>query len=297
MALCHSRRDFRTRWIHHDLESHEGEVALDILGRVIAHGIGDALLRVRTVERAVRHREHAQAVGGVRVVRLHDARTELLGHRLDHAVHAHMGRKPHDLVRCALRECDAVRSVQRVLKGVHGRHTLAAALERQLLHAGHARLELGSIDAALLRGNDEARLRGIAVDLVAFALLFRLGETRVAAEQPAFEQELEVGIVHSAPTAPLGLYMALGRVPHAGDLVFACRRPQMVHGHLVLRERTGLIRADHTRGAERLHGIELLHQGVPAAHALHRHGERKRHRGQEAFGNKCHDHTEREDER
>ena len=297
MALCHSGRDFGTRRIHHDLEPHEGEVALDILGRVIAHGIGDTRLRVRAVERAVRHREHAQAVGGVRVVRLHDALAELLGHGLDHAVHTNMGRKPHDLVRCALRERDAARPVQRVLKGVHGRHALAAALERQLLHTGHARLELGAIDAALLRGNDEARLRGVTVNLVALALLFRLGETRVAAEQPAFEQELEVGIVHSAPTASLGFYLTLGRVPHAGDLVFARRRPQMVHGHLVLRERTGLIRADHARGAKRLHGIELLHQGVPATHALHRHSERKRHRGQQAFGNECHDHAEREDER
>ena len=271
-------------------------MALDDVGGVGAQGRRYALAGGGCVEAAVGHGEHAQAVGGVGVVGLHDAGAQLVGHGYDLAAHANLVRQAHDLVGGALREGDATRPVDGVLESVDGRHALAAALEGQLLHARHAALELGGVDAALLGGHDQAGLGGIAVDLVAPALLLGGVQARVAAQQAAFQQKLEVGVVHGAVRGASGLDAALGRVAHAGDLVLARGRPQVVDGHLVLGERAGLIGADDARGAEGLDGVQLLHEGVAAAHALHRHGERQGDRGQQALGDEGHHHAQREDE-
>ena len=54
------------------------------------------------------------------------------------------------------------------------------------------------------------------------------------------------------------------------------RRHDRSHGHLVARERAGLVRGDHGGGAERLDRREPAHDGVASSHASHADRE---HRG------------------
>ena len=70
-------------------------------------------------------------------------------------------------------------------------------------------------------------------------------------------------------------HAALRRIARAGYLHFAARRHHALDGHLVARERAGLIRADHRSGAERFYGRELFDDGVMLGHTLH--AEREHH--------------------
>ena len=56
------------------------------------------------------------------------------------------------------------------------------------------------------------------------------------------------------------------------------------HGHLVLGEGAGLIRADHLRAAEGLHGGELADDRLAAAHLGHAQREHDGHHGHQALG-------------
>ena len=77
---------------------------------------------------------------------------------------------------------------------------------------------------------------------------------------------------------------AAGVVAGAGHLVARAARVDHAYGHLVLRERAGLVGADDGRGAERLDRGELAHDGAALGHALHAEGERDRRDGREPLG-------------
>ena len=59
--------------------------------------------------------------------------------------------------------------------------------------------------------------------------------------------------------------------------------PQAPHRHAILGQRTCLVGQDDRGRAERLHRGQVPHQRVALRHALRRHGQRKRHRRQQAF--------------
>ena len=63
---------------------------------------------------------------------------------------------------------------------------------------------------------------------------------------------------------------------------------RLVHTHLIARQRTGLIRADHRNGPHRFAGVHLAHEIVRLEHPAHIDRQRQRHAHRQSFGN-CHD--------
>ena len=116
-------------------------------------------------------------------------------------------------------------------------------------------------------------------------------------------------------------HAAFRRIAGASELHFAARRDHTFHGHLIAGERTGFVGADHRRGTERFHRMQLLDDRIMHGHALHteckhyrknrsqtfRHGRDRQRNGQqqridhivnvvEAFGKRERDqHHDRDD--
>lgn len=65
----------------------------------------------------------------------------------------------------------------------------------------------------------------------------------------------------------------------------------MGNGHPVLGEGAGLVGADGGRGAEGLHGFQILHQAVFGGHALGSQGQAYSHSGQQALWHVGYDDT------
>jgi len=192
---------------------------------------------------------------------------------------------------------DAGGGVKGVLELMDGGHALTAALEGQLAHAGRGLLLVLRIDAGLLGCHEQACLGRIAEDGVATALALGGQETCVRAEGTGGDQKRQVGVPLDVDGLPIQANLALGRIANARYIVFVAGGPEVIDGHLVLREGARLVGADDARRTERLDRGQLLHEGVALAHALDGHGKRERHRGKEPLGNEGHDHAEREDER
>ena len=56
--------------------------------------------------------------------------------------------------------------------------------------------------------------------------------------------------------------------------------------HAVLRQRAGLVGADHRHRAQRFHRCEPPHEGLPRGHAPGAHGQGHRHDGRKRLGNR-----------
>ena len=79
----------------------------------------------------------------------------------------------------------------------------------------------------------------------------------------------------------------LGRIAHVGFLRLhqLAVRPDLLHGHLVLSQGAGLIRADHLHRAQAFHRLELLDDGVLTGHFLGAHGQHDGHDAAQSLGN------------
>lgn len=60
--------------------------------------------------------------------------------------------------------------------------------------------------------------------------------------------------------------LTAGERRQSGHFVSSHNIPYVRYCHAILRERPGLVGADSRRGAERLHGLEILHQAILPAH-------------------------------
>ena len=118
--------------------------------------------------------------------------------------------------------------------------------------AGSARASSVRSRPALLGQHDQRALGRVADHLAG------RGEHRVAGERQR-EHELlqrDLGLAGDV------LDLALGRVAGAGDRVAAARDRQLDRGHLVERQRAGLVGADRRGGAERLGRAQALDDRV-----------------------------------
>lgn len=99
-------------------------------------------------------------------------------------------------------------------------------------------------------------------------------------------------MVHS----PVDRDLAFRRVSGAAYLILVVQGPQVFDSHLVAGQRAGFVGADHRGGTQGFHAGKLLDQCIAFAHALHGHGERPGHGGQQPFEDESHHHAEEEDE-
>ena len=134
-----------------------------------------------------------------------------------------------------------------VLHLVEGRHQLVLGVER---HLGDARVDaprLVDVEPALRGEHDERRLGRVADDLA-------VAHRGVVRERHRQQERLERRVRLARDAQDL----ALGRVALALDRVAAADDDELARGHLVERQRAGLVRADRRRRAERLDRAQPL---------------------------------------
>ncbi len=107
----------------------------------------------------------------------------------------------------------------------------------------------------------------------------------VVAEDDGAKERREVA---RRPTRLRALHLTVRTIALAGDRVRRAREPDATNGHLVHRQRPGLVGADHGRAPEGLDGGELLHDGPLTGHAVQPEGERDGHHHREALRNGRH---------
>ena len=181
----------------------------------------------------------------------------------------------------------------------HSKHSLGRALDMgdapvgvfaENRHVAVAAVEGDRIDpprlarmADLARKGQKSSLHGIAFDR---PLVVPEGERRIVAMGSGGRKALEVARWR---------HLALRGIAFAGDLECAVGCLDGCHHHLVSRERTGLVGADHGNRTDRLDRRQTAHDRVAPGHCLHAYGERDRHDGREPFrycgdGNTDYDH-------
>ncbi len=156
-------------------------------------------------------------------------------------------------------------------------HQLVGGVERNL---GDARIALAGGDrvhAALGGQHDERALGGVAHEPAV------LGDG-VGAQRHRQQVALER---HLAGAALAG-DVALGRVAVAGDGEAVADDRHLDGGHLVQRQGAGLVGVDRGRRAQRLDGLETLHDGAGLGQRRRPVGEDRRHDGGEAGRDRRH---------
>ena len=150
-------------------------------------------------------------------------------------------------------------------------HELVGRVERDL---GDARVPLaGQLGVhAALRGKDDERSLGRIADQGA------VPGDGVGAQR----HRQQVAIQRHLAGARLAGDVALRRVPLAADREAVADDRHLHGGHLVQRERAGLVGVDRGRGAERLDRAEPLHDGAGLGQRRRAGGEDGRHDGGQA---------------
>ncbi len=165
---------------------------------------------------------------------------------------------------------------------VQRRHALRLGRERDLVHAGQRGVAAPSCAARPWRLPRPARPRSGRPDRPRNRLRGVAHQVRVGGEGARGEQ-----VAHrlrparrwcAAPRrgAASAAELAVRCVTSSGDVDELAGHVQATNGHLVARQRAGLVGADHRRAAERLHRGEPPHQGAAPHQALHAQCQRDR---------------------
>ena len=248
---------FRARWVDHPDEAEERHLALRALGARFGP-TGDG--------------KDAKRLGGEMVRGFQHGLSFCLAERGLARGREPAGAGAQQNLRCALGVRDAAvgRLVQR-------RHLLPLGGERDLGDARARLHQLVPLDPRLRRRHDQRRLGRIAADL--HASVCRAHEPCVGSERGGAEQLAQR--LRRGDRLTVAEELALGLVAVAGDLQRLPGDPDAADGHLVGRQRAGLVAADHRDAAERLDRRQPANEPVSPRHPLR--GERERdghHRGQ-----------------
>ena len=150
---------------------------------------------------------------------------------------------------------------------VDGAHELPLRRERDLSDAWQARLERFIRETGLACGDEQCALGRVALhDPAAVALLHG------CVVRPVSDGQCSLKLVAERPidgAAALPRYFALGRVARSTERHTPAGGDDGAHGHLVLRQRAGLVGGDDARRAERLDGGQVADDRVSPSHALH----------------------------
>ncbi|MCY1232476.1 hypothetical protein D9M72_449690 [compost metagenome] len=114
--------------------------------------------------------------------------------------------------------------------------------------------------------NEEGSFGGVPLDLPLAVVLPQLcvvGEGAAGKDQPGFKEHSRINIVAAVLAGA-----AFGAVADPRQFHLARGRDDPAHRHLVPGQCARLVRGDHRGGAESLHRVQLLDDGVMAGHAL-----------------------------
>ena len=157
-------------------------------------------------------------------------------------------------------------------------------LEGNHINARRFLVRLGVEQTALLAGDEHRGFRRVALHFE--ATLFAR-ELRVVAEHARAQALGERRMPGDFHRRAADLDFALRLVTAAGDCKQFSARENLAHGHLVFRERAGLVGADDRRAAERFDGGEFADDGFSLRHARHADGQDDRHGGGQPLGNRA----------
>ena len=161
------------------------------------------------------------------------------------------------------------------------RHALALRRERDLGHAGEVVESL--VGVRLACRHDERNFGRVADDLPG-SRLGALAQFAVVGQRAGAKRGVDLlRDVLRHGIAVQRHHIAFRRIAGAGEFNFAARHDHAFHRHLVAGERTGLVGADDGGGAQRLHRMQLLHDGMVCGHALHTESQHDGEDGRQAF--------------
>ena len=234
------------------------------------HRIVDRRRHRLIVEIASGEREHAQPLLGQLLVGVQDLLADLVDRDLP-AVPEGMAAQPHDHVGRALhghevplREDPAGEPVRTV---VEGRHELVLGVERHLGAPLERIPRLLRVGAHLRGEDDQGGLGRVADDRLV------IGHRGVAAQREPQRQAPEIGKLRAGdPEDRAGL--AVAAALHLEPISAGQHRGR---GHLVQRQRPGLVAVDHGRPAERLDVGERFHHRLRLGQPLSARGQHRLH--------------------
>ena len=155
------------------------------------------------------------------------------------------------------------------------------------------RVQRGPVEAGLGGGGQQRGFGRVARDPPRAVLLAQVGGV---AERGARQRGAQRGVLKRSSGGYVCRHLsvaheelALGRVAHAGDFVLPASGDHDLHGHLVARQRAGLVGADDRYCSDRLARVHLTHEIICCGHLPHAVAKAQRHTHGQPFWN-CHHH-------
>ncbi len=153
-------------------------------------------------------------------------------------------------------------------------HPLAIRIERHFLNAGQRRFHIRAPETGLGGDDDQGAFGRIADDAPDLRIRhLSTFQRRVVAEQRAAEQRARNRVEARVKRFGTDEEFPFRCVSLARNAQVLAARPDLHHCHRVLRQRAGLVRANHRRAAECLDCRQLPDQRVMLDHPLHAEGQ------------------------
>ncbi len=237
-----------------------------------------ALIHRAGVERvrgqlAQRHAQCPQRLPGKLFVRTQNLLAPLSGQRTVLPAHQFVRTARHQNVRSALREREHPLFALGV--GVNGGHELALGRKRYLGHPLETGIQRLAGQPRLARRHDERALGRVALHRPPPVVLLQHGVVGPVAHRKRALEFYPVIAVQRGSARDGNV--ARGSVSRSAQAHLSARRGNRAHGHLVARERAGLVGGDDVGRPERFDRRQTPHDGVALRHALHAHGEHGGH--------------------
>jgi hypothetical protein len=173
-----------------------------------------------------------------------------------------------------------------------GTHALAARVEGEFSQTRHL-LRFGfQINAPLPRDNAQGRFGWVTQNGPLRGQRIRWQYPSIVAQSSRHEELTHIGIHGLGHGPPLLQQLAFGGIADTRHRELPIREPEITHGHLILGEGPGLVRADDCGTPQGFNGRQALDEGMPACHALGPHRECEGHGGEQPFWHKGHNHPD-----
>ena len=159
----------------------------------------------------------------------------------------------------------------RAVYAVDGAHTLAFAVEGHLGHARQSLFDLVAPQAGFGRYHHQCPFRRIThhAVLLSIGLGFGRFQLGVGAKQASGQQGHDFSVIVRVGRLAVAVELARGLIALAAHVQSQVRHVEPHGHHLVLGQRTGLVGADDSGRAQRLHRRQASDEGIALHHLAH----------------------------